>query len=261
MMLLELREFTDHEWNKIGEINIQNYQYSNDFAATFHNDLLHIFFTGRSLRWKTFDGEVWKDLSKHAPGSNYVGRCLGWMLLICLPLSFPALLVIPANIHFKMQKEHVVEVGGKEIEIATLGRRFMAFAIDQAIVYVPFFLASYLLATYLLIPIDAIYEDEGKMITMWAMIAAFAVLFVLLGPIYFTILERNEGRTIGKRLMGIRVVRADGADFSLKRSLIPNLLRIPDLLLYFIPAIVFMAATSNMQRLGDFVVGTVVVRE
>jgi uncharacterized RDD family membrane protein YckC len=68
------------------------------------------------------------------------------------------------------------------------------------------------------------------------------------------------GRTPGKRLAGIRVVRADGGPPGLLESLVRNLLRAVELPLAYAPAILAVAIGARQQRLGDLVAGTLVVR-
>ena len=69
------------------------------------------------------------------------------------------------------------------------------------------------------------------------------------------------GRTPGKRLAGIRVVRADGGLPGLGESLVRNALRVVELPLAYAPAILAVALGARRQRLGDLVAGTLVVRQ
>jgi uncharacterized RDD family membrane protein YckC len=69
------------------------------------------------------------------------------------------------------------------------------------------------------------------------------------------------GRTPGKRLVGIRVVRADGAPVGAPESLVRNLLRAVEVPLGYAPGVLAVALGPRRQRLGDLVAGTLVVRE
>ncbi len=113
------------------------------------------------------------------------------------------------------------------------------------------------------------------MIALWSVVQA-AVGPVLLRPLaglavlialliawaYFVLLEWLwEGRTLGKRLFGLRVISADGSPASFTAVLIRNLVRVVD----FLPAfyglgLLAVVATSRSQRLGDVAAGTFVVR-
>jgi hypothetical protein len=69
-----------------------------------------------------------------------------------------------------------------------------------------------------------------------------------------------RGQSLGKRIMGIRVVRNDGAPVDPGSSFLRNLLRFVDTFLFFCPiAFVSMAAGRGFRRLGDWVAGTLVV--
>src|SRR5512142_785841 len=68
------------------------------------------------------------------------------------------------------------------------------------------------------------------------------------------------GRTPGKRLAGIRVVRLDGGPPGLLESLLRNALRAAQLPLGYAPGILQIAMGGRQQRLGDLVAGTLVVK-
>ncbi|GLV55027.1 hypothetical protein KDH_18740 [Dictyobacter sp. S3.2.2.5] len=89
-------------------------------------------------------------------------------------------------------------------------------------------------------------------------ISVSGIIYIL----YFLILEATMGgATLGKKILGLRVVREDGAPISWNESIIRNLVRIIDLLptAYIIGAIVIWTS-SQKQRLGDKIAHTVVVR-
>jgi uncharacterized RDD family membrane protein YckC len=69
------------------------------------------------------------------------------------------------------------------------------------------------------------------------------------------------GRTPGKRMAGLRVLRTDGGPVSLSGSLVRNALRAVELPFAYAPAILAVALSPRRQRLGDLVGGTLVVRE
>jgi uncharacterized RDD family membrane protein YckC len=85
-------------------------------------------------------------------------------------------------------------------------------------------------------------------------------LFVLewLAPAWFEVVF--DGATPGKKALGIRVLREDGAPVDVAAALTRNLLRAADFLpmLYF-GGLVAMLCSSRFQRLGDQVAGTIVV--
>lgn len=88
-------------------------------------------------------------------------------------------------------------------------------------------------------------------------------LFLWLGLAigYHTILEWRFGKTIGKYLVGIRVIADDGTPVSLRASSTRNVLRIVDWLpAFYAVAIVAILVSKRRGRLGDRLGGTAVVR-
>ncbi|GAC1405228.1 MAG: hypothetical protein NVSMB52_19060 [Chloroflexota bacterium] len=89
-----------------------------------------------------------------------------------------------------------------------------------------------------------------------------AFLYFLIDFLYFIVLEALFAATLGKMVVGIRVVRADGSKLGWGGAVVRNILRIVDGFPYFIPYLlgaIVMWASPNKQRLGDMAAGTVVV--
>ena len=85
--------------------------------------------------------------------------------------------------------------------------------------------------------------------------------FLLVMFLYFVLLEGLGGATVGKRLMGLRVVDVDGGRAGLIRSVIRNVLRVIDSLPTMgIVGAVLIATRADRARVGDLVAGTRVVR-
>jgi uncharacterized RDD family membrane protein YckC len=77
-------------------------------------------------------------------------------------------------------------------------------------------------------------------------------------PVAFEVLA--DGQTPGKRLLGLRVLRADGAPIGWSRSTVRSLLSFVDFLPFgFAAGLVTTLVTGRHQRLGDLAAGTVVV--
>jgi uncharacterized RDD family membrane protein YckC len=86
------------------------------------------------------------------------------------------------------------------------------------------------------------------------------LLFLLewLYPVAFEVLAR--GQTPGKRLLDLRVLRADGAPVGWSRSAVRSLLAFADFLPFgFAAGLAAMLLGPRFQRLGDLAAGTVVV--
>ncbi|MFP3392818.1 RDD family protein [Brevibacillus sp. SIMBA_040] len=93
---------------------------------------------------------------------------------------------------------------------------------------------------------------------------AIAIIFVfVLNFGYYLFLEAFwGGQTVGKRWLGIRVIRDNGQPITFLSSAIRNLFRIVDMLPtgYFLGAIVSLFHPRD-KRIGDLVAGTIVVME
>ncbi|RLJ02251.1 MAG: hypothetical protein DRP08_04710, partial [Candidatus Aenigmatarchaeota archaeon] len=101
----------------------------------------------------------------------------------------------------------------------------------------------------------------GSMIATPIMLIAYGIAFLLsLG--YYIYFEGTSGQTIGKKLLNIRVVKEDGSPCDFNAALMRNILRIVDALpTLYILGIILMATSPTVQRLGDRVAHTVVIKE
>ncbi len=136
--------------------------------------------------------------------------------------------------------------------LAGPGQRCAAWGID---VGVQILLILFLIA--LLIPFGAVPGLDG--VGQGLMMFALFVIQWFYGAVFETLLS---GRTPGKLLLDLRVVRVDGSPGQLPDYLLRNLLRSVD----FLPSgfglgVLSMTIDPKLRRLGDLVAGTVVVAE
>lgn len=90
----------------------------------------------------------------------------------------------------------------------------------------------------------------------------FVALFVILYLYYILFEVLGSGRTPGKRLTSLRVVRERGTPVTLSASAIRNLLRLVDLLPgAYLVGMLSILFTRRNQRLGDLAAGTLVIRD
>jgi uncharacterized RDD family membrane protein YckC len=91
------------------------------------------------------------------------------------------------------------------------------------------------------------------------MIVAAALLFF----VYFIVFEGIlHGRTPGKIICSLRVIRRDGRPLGWAGAAVRNLFRLLDFLpLLYTAGVVTMFLSAESRRIGDFVAGTVVVRD
>lgn len=151
-------------------------------------------------------------------------------------------------------------------ELAGLGSRFYAVTIDLAIQIAVVVLAFLLLAwigSAVPASVRAVSADPLTKFESAVFVAVFSVAGFLLFFGYFIIFEwRFGGRTPGKRLMGIRVVRDGGFPLDFTSAVVRNIVRILELAIgfYAISAIATLTSPTN-RRLGDMAAGTIVVRD
>jgi uncharacterized RDD family membrane protein YckC len=87
------------------------------------------------------------------------------------------------------------------------------------------------------------------------LIAVFGIYWL-----YPVVLEATLGQTIGKRVVGLRVVLADGRPVTWLAAFVRNLLRVVDMLpLGYAVGVGCSLADPQGRRLGDLVAGTLVV--
>jgi uncharacterized RDD family membrane protein YckC len=91
---------------------------------------------------------------------------------------------------------------------------------------------------------------------------AEGVMYYALVLLYYFALEAAFGQTVGKLLLGLRVVRTDGGRPSVAAIAIRTLVRVVDWLpfLYLVGFIAMQVTGERRQRLGDLAAGTGVAR-
>jgi uncharacterized RDD family membrane protein YckC len=144
-------------------------------------------------------------------------------------------------------------VGGHAM--ARLGDRLIALFFDSVIGAVLFAVIGLYAAIHFGGLTESGFSLEGKP----AVIGIAGSLVV--GFLYYWILEGLFGATLGKAIIGIRVRDKSGGRCGLKGSLIRNLLRAIDGLGVYLVGFVVAALSKSRQRLGDHLGRTVVVED
>jgi len=86
------------------------------------------------------------------------------------------------------------------------------------------------------------------------------LVYFLIVIAYYLGLETMSGQTLGKKVMGIRVVAVNGP-LTLGKVAIRTVLRIVDgLPIFYLLGLVVVAVSKENQRIGDMAAGTLVVR-
>jgi uncharacterized RDD family membrane protein YckC len=138
------------------------------------------------------------------------------------------------------------------MEVHVTGRRVLATIVDAIVLSVFFWIMSLLFGTT-----TAEGAQVGFSLSGLPALFSFVVVFA-----YFMLLEGYLGQTLGKMLLGIKVVREDtGGVPGLGPAALRTLLRIIDGLFFYLVAFISVLATQKNRRLGDMAANTLVVRK
>ena len=143
--------------------------------------------------------------------------------------------------------------------IAGVGSRAYAAMIDYAICLAA--LIAFYAGIFALVPRNG--APTPTMSTSLAFAIILLIQFVILWGYYVLFEALADGRTPGKRLQRLRVVRDGGYSVTFGASAVRNLMRIIDMqpaLLYGVGMVSAFVSKSG-KRLGDMAAGTIVVKE
>lgn len=138
-----------------------------------------------------------------------------------------------------------------EFELASVASRSLAQGIDMCVRFGLLYALAFVAG--------ALSSFGG---TTPAIIVAFVGIFVIVFG-YPALFEARSGQTVGKRVLGLRVVTVEGAPVRFRHATIRSLLQIVDFVLPPIGVSATCVALLNKrsQRLGDIFAGTIVLRE
>jgi len=131
---------------------------------------------------------------------------------------------------------------------ASLGQRGIALLIDS------FLIGIVMMGLFTVVLAGALSSGNAGIVALLPVIG-------IAGSLYWVVFEGLWGTTIGKKVIGLRVVDEQGNVPGIVKSLIRNVLRIVDALptLYIIGMLLVYTNDDN-QRLGDMIGDTYVVR-
>jgi len=138
-----------------------------------------------------------------------------------------------------------------QLQYVGVGRRFVATLID-AILY---------LIVFAVVAVVSGHSQASGGSASASLSGAPALIIDILFFLYYIVLEAVLGATLGKLLLGIRVVNVDGSRIGWGASIIRNILRIIDgLPFFYLLGAILIWTSPQKQRLGDRAAKTVVVR-
>ena len=135
------------------------------------------------------------------------------------------------------------------LPLASVFSRMLAFAVDFCAI-----LAAGTLLDRLVAPLRIVSIDTAQ---------AFYIVFYFATSLFYGMLAEWfwRGQTLGKRLLGLRVMEASGLRLKPAQIIVRNLLRFIDLLpAFYLVGGASCVLTKRRQRLGDIAAGTIVIR-
>ena len=138
---------------------------------------------------------------------------------------------------------------------ASLKQRIFAGLIDLLVFFAVFLPITYLVkGVWIMSPTDHRWA-YGLFIT-----DPLCIMFLFIMIFYFLLLEAFFGQTIGKLIMGIKIIALDGSTPGLRRSFVRNALRVVDSLpTLSIYGMYLIQKSPTRSRFGDVKAGTVVI--
>ncbi|MBA7715384.1 hypothetical protein ES703_124426 [subsurface metagenome] len=131
-------------------------------------------------------------------------------------------------------------------------RRGIAWILDILFLSIFFFPATYLYSGKWMM---------GPEEHLWGISDPICLVFLFIIFAYLILMEAYAGWTVGKLILGLRVVDGSGNKIGLSKSVIRNLLRFVDGLPAFnILGIVLIATSQSEQRFGDRIAKTYVTK-
>lgn len=132
------------------------------------------------------------------------------------------------------------------MEAVGVGRRAVAILIDMVLLFV----VGYVIALATGATTASGFDLQGGPAFIW-----FGIVLA-----YYVVMEALTGATLGKRAMGLKVVKEGGEALDWQASIVRNVMRIVDGLFFYLIAAIAVWVSKRRQRLGDMAAHTLVVK-
>jgi uncharacterized RDD family membrane protein YckC len=154
-----------------------------------------------------------------------------------------------------LQELHATE----QTHLASLGLRCAAIAIDTVVLFMALVVIfSIAAATGALNVNDPAFSGGlslSRTAPAWLYLITYGLVFV-----YYTLFEALTQASVGKLALGMRVTMDDGTRPTGAAIVIRNLIRLPEILFWYIPSGISCLTNTRNKRLGDLAARTVVLR-
>jgi len=144
----------------------------------------------------------------------------------------------------------VEQVGAREqVQYAGLGWRFAAIAVDTMVLFFLLVVIFAVLAAAGALDLkDPAFSggiDLRRTAPLWMYAVTYGLIFV-----YYTLLEALTAASVGKLVFRMRVTMDDGARPSGGAVLVRNLIRLPEVLFWYIPSGISCLTNAKNKRLA-----------
>ncbi len=136
----------------------------------------------------------------------------------------------------------------------SFGRRFIAYLLDLMIISIPFLMFFFYIFS------NSFSGDSLGLINSTLFIAMVS-LSVSIQFIYFTLAEWYFGTTVGKVVLGLKVLDDDLEKITFLQSAARNSGRYADMALgFYLISVILILRSPDKKRIGDYIAGTRVVK-
>jgi uncharacterized RDD family membrane protein YckC len=151
-------------------------------------------------------------------------------------------------------------VGGilmkNESVYAGLWERFLALLLDALL-----FCACFFPITRIVKGVWLMSPNDHNWVRDWFIFDPLCLAFLVIMGLYFIFLEGWLGATLGKWVLGLRVIGLDGRRAGLWKGALRNILRLVDGLPAFnLLGVILIQRSKERTRFGDRIAGTRVIR-
>lgn len=148
------------------------------------------------------------------------------------------------------------------VELADLGSRFLAIAVDMAIQTVALVVVVGVLAGAWGLLDASSPSARSQPIRATILGVGMVVLFLIFWGYHVAFETWGRGQTPAKRIFGLRVIKDDGSPVGFLDAVVRNLVRVVDILpSSYAIGVVAIFLSKQHKRLGDMAAGTLVVHE
>jgi uncharacterized RDD family membrane protein YckC len=132
------------------------------------------------------------------------------------------------------------------MEAVGVGRRAVAILIDSILL----FIVGYVIALATGATTTDGFNLQGGPAFIW----------FLLALAYYIVMEKTSGATLGKKAMGLKVMKESGEPLDWQAAIVRNIMRIIDGFVFYLVGAIAVWVSKKKQRLGDMAAKTLVVK-